>query len=59
MTLPSQTGFSIEDRAYERGVIFGRQAIIKQIRQALDDGANAEELEQLLTGLANVDFTRI
>jgi hypothetical protein len=59
VTLPSQTGFSVEDRAYERGVIFGRQAIIKQIREALNEGANAEAIDQLLTGLANVDFTRI
>lgn len=54
--LPSQCEPHSEDKAFERGFIFGRDAVIKRVREALTTG---EPLEQLITELSNVNFNRL
>lgn len=54
--LPSQHQPSKEDDAFERGYIFGRDAVIKRVQQAMLDG---KPLDTVLTELTNVNFNRI
>jgi hypothetical protein len=54
--LPSQCQPNNEDKAYERGFIFGRASVIRAVREAIDKNY---PLDQLLTELTNVEFNRL
>ena len=51
--LPSQNPDSREDKAFERGFIFGRSAAIRAIREAIDQ---QYDIRQMLDELDRTDF---
>lgn len=57
--LPSQQRTHPLDDAYERGFIFGREAIIKRVRDGVNSGYCVTDILELLDELSNVKFTRL
>lgn len=53
--MPSQLQPTQRDESYERGFMFGRAAIIRAVREALERG---DSIPSLLEELEHVKFTR-
>jgi hypothetical protein len=59
MNLPSQTADTREDRAYERGFLFGRDSVIRRMRAEVanvSDLPTQQRLQGFLNELESTDF---